>query len=411
MNDKTKSDTSGFIFVFLTVALDMLAIGIIIPIMPHLINKFTSGNVADAMVFAGWFATAWAIAQFFSSPIIGGLSDHFGRKPIFLLSNFGQAIAYLIGALAPNVWFLLASRILSGIVSGSVSTAYAYIADTVEPEKRAAKFGLLGAAFGLGFVLGPALGGILGDKNLQLPLLVSAGVSCLTTIYGFFFLRESLPKEKRTKFNIYKANPIAAFDFFKANPKIIGLAMIKYMNDIAHIALPATFVLYANYRFGWGPKQAGMLMMFVGISGVIVQGALIKRIVGAFGEKKSLYFGLICGSIGFMGYGIATSANIVYASIAFAALWGVYGASIQAFLTSKISPMEQGRLQGALGSMTATAGIFGPPLFSHVFEYSVTKGKIFHLPGAPMILASILIALSLIWAIIVTSKEPSRIQH
>lgn len=411
MNIKPQNETSGFIFVFLTVALDMLSIGIIIPIMPHLVAKLAGGNIANAAIVSGWFATGWAIAQFFSSPILGSLSDHYGRKPIFLISNFGQGVAFVIGALAPNLWILLFSRILSGIVSGSVSTAYAYIADTVEPSKRAAKFGILGAAFGLGFVLGPAIGGILGDKSLQLPLWFAALSSFISFVFGLIFLQESLPIEKRSKFSLSKANPIATLSFFRANPKVVALAIVKYLNDIAHIALPSTFVLYAAYRYGWTQKDAGLLMMYVGISGVIVQGGLVKQIVKRLGEKKSLYFGLIFGALGFLGYGIASTPLMVYISIAFAALWGVYGASIQSYLTSKISPQEQGRLQGALGSMTATAGIFGPPLFTHIFEFFITKGKAFNLPGAAMIFSSLLILTSLFWAMYVTKKEPSRIQH
>lgn len=411
MSIKTKNETSGFIFVFLTVALDMLSIGIIIPIMPHLVTKLSGGDFAQAAVISGWFGTCWAIAQFFSSPILGSLSDHYGRKPIFLISNFGQGISFVIGALAPNIMVLLFSRILSGIVSGSVSTAYAYIADTVEPSKRASKFGILGAAFGLGFILGPAIGGILGETNLQLPLWLAAFTSFASFVFGLIFLQESLDKDKRTKFTFAKANPLSTLTFFKENPKIIALAIVKYFNDIAHIALPATFVLYSAYRYGWNQKEAGLLMMYVGISGVIVQGGMVKQIVKWLGEKKSLYFGLIFGSIGFLGYGIADSAIMVYISIGIAALWGVYGASIQSFLTSKISPQEQGRLQGALGSMTATAGIFGPPLFTHIFEFFITKGKVYNLPGAALIFSSILIFTSLIWAIIVTKNEPSRIQH
>lgn len=407
-NNKAKS---GFFFVFLTVALDMLSIGIIIPIMPHLINQLSGGDISHAAIVAGWFGTGWAIAQFFSSPILGSLSDHYGRKPIFLISNFGQGVAFVIGALAPNLWILLVSRILSGIVSGSVSTAYAYIADTVEPSKRASKFGILGAAFGLGFVLGPGIGAILGDINLQLPLWAAAIVSFASSVYGFFNLQESLPPEKRSAFSWRKANPIGSFAFFRDNPKVASLAIIKYINDIAHVALPATFVLYAAYRFNWGPKEAGYLMMVVGISGVIVQGGLVKRIVGAIGEKYALYFGLVCGALGFAAYGLVTEVRYVVLAVFCASLWGVYGASIQAYMTSKVTPNEQGRLQGALGSMTATASIIGPPLFTHVFAFFISKGSAFHIPGAAMILSSLLILLALVGAIFVTRDEPARIVH
>jgi DHA1 family tetracycline resistance protein-like MFS transporter len=409
-NDKPKNNL-GFIFVFLTVTLDMLSIGIIIPIMPNLINQMNGGNIAAASIAQGWIAMAWAIAQFIFMPIIGAASDAYGRKNIFLLSNIGQAAAYVLSAIAPSLFLLACARIVAGVMSGSVSTAYAYVADTYEPSERAVKMGQLGAAFGLGFVLGPGIGGWLGDIDLRLPLWFSAVISTGAFFFGLFFLRESLPEDKRVKFSWTRANPLSTFSFFKTNPQIIGLTATKYLNDFAHTALPSTFILYALYRFDWGPKESGLLMMSVGAAGVIVQGGLVKRIVSAIGEKKALLFGLLCGSLGFVGYAVVSDVKFIIFAILFASLWGVYGASMQAFLTSKISPQEQGRLQGALGSLTATTGIFGPLLFTHIFAFSISDKASTHVPGASFYLSALLIFISLGLAIFVTRNFPSRIEH
>ena len=407
---KTKL-TNGFNFVFLTVTLDMLAIGLLIPILPNLVNSFTGGNVSQAAELNGWFAMLWATSQFLFMPISGALSDHYGRKPIFLLSNIGQAIAMALLAFAPNLWILALARIISGIMSASVSTAYAYIADVFEPQERAAKYGILGAAFGLGFIMGPPLGGWLSSYDLRLPLKVAAIIAVCNFCYGFLFLRESLEPELRTKFNWAKANPISTLGFFRENPKIRGLALVKYLNDIAHVALPATFVLYALHRFGWGAKESGILMGVVGVLSVIVQGFLIKPIVKKFGEKRAMFFGLVCGIIGFSGYGLASNYWQLGIAAVFASFWGIYGAAVQTFLTSKVSPTEQGRLQGALGSMTATASIIAPPIFSHLFAFAIAEGANLKLPGMAFLLGAILISTGLLIANIVTRHEPKRIQH
>lgn len=402
---------NGFNFVFLTVALDMLAIGLLIPILPNLVNSFTGENVAKAAELTGWFAMLWASAQFLFMPIAGALSDHYGRKPIFLLSNIGQAIAMALLAFAPNLWVLALARIVSGIMSASVSTAYAYIADVFEPQERAAKFGILGAAFGLGFIMGPPIAGILSKIDLHLPLKLAAIIALCNFCYGLFFLQESLKPELRTKFKWSRANPVSTLSFFKDNPKIHGLALVKYLNDIAHVVLPATFVLYALHRFGWGPEESGILMGIVGLLSVIVQGFLIKPIVKALGEKAAMFLGLTCGIIGFSGYGFASNYWQLGIAAVFASFWSVYGAAVQTFLTSKVSPAEQGRLQGALGSMTATASIIGPPLFSHIFAFAIAEGANLQIPGMAFILSAILISAALLIANIVTRNEPKRIQH
>lgn len=407
---KTKLN-NGFNFVFLTVTLDMLAIGLLIPILPHLVNSFTAGDVAKAAELSGWFAMLWASSQFIFMPISGALSDHFGRKPIFLLSNIGQAAAMALLAFAPNLWILALARIISGIMSASVSTAYAYIADVFTPQERAAKFGILGAAFGLGFIMGPPFGGWLSDFDLRLPLKVAAIIGVCNFAYGFFFLQESLKPELRSKFKWAKANPVATLSFFKDNPQIRGLAMVKYLNDIAHVALPATFMLYALHRFGWGAKESGILMGVIGVLGVIVQGFLIKPIVKTLGEKRAMLLGLICGILGFSGYGLAANYWQLGIAAVFASFWGVYGAAVQTFLTSKVGPSEQGRLQGALGSMTATASIIGPPIFSHIFAFAIAKGANLNVPGLAFLLSALLIVLALIIAKIVTAHEPDKIQH
>lgn len=409
--NEIKAKKSGFLFVFLTVALDMLSIGILIPILPNLVNQLAGGIVADSAIIMGWIGSSWAVAQFFSMPIMGALSDKFGRKPIFFISNFGQGIAYLLAAMAPNLWFLWFARVFAGAMSGSISAAYSYIADTEEPKDRAVKFGQLGAAFGLGFIIGPAIGGILGDISIRLPLYAASVISILASIYGLFALKESLKPENRKEFSWKRANPISSFKFFKDNKNIRKFAIIKFLNDLAHVVLPSTFVLYALHKFGWTQKESGLMMGLVGVLSAIVQGGLMRIIIKKLGEKKALFFGLICGALAFFGYSIVQEPYQIVFAVIIAAFWGVYGASVQTYLTSKVSPSEQGRLQGALGASQAFTSIIGPLIFTNIFSYFISHDNSLHFPGAAFLLASLLVTTSIILAIGFTKNEPNRMEN
>ena len=354
-------------FIFITVLLDILAFGMIIPVLPHLIKSFVGGSIAQATVWHGMFATAFMVMQFFTSPIQGALSDHFGRRPVILMSNLGLGIDFLIMAVAGGIPLLFIGRLLSGITSASFSTANAYIADVTPPEKRAAAFGKLGMAFGLGFTLSPVFGAWLGDINLRLPFYAAATLSLANFCYGLLVLPESLPPERRAAFSWKRANPLASLQLLRGHPELFGLAGVMFLIALAHLVYPTTFVLYADYRYNWGLKMVGWTLLIVGVLSIIVQGGLIKKIVGAFGERRALIFGMACGALGFTLYGLAPTGYWFWAAMPFAALWGVANPAAQAIMTRHVSPQEQGRLQGAIGSLGSIAGILAPSLFTRTF--------------------------------------------
>ena len=352
-------------FIFVTVLIDILSFGLIIPVLPQLLKQFMGGDISRATVWHGLFATAFMVMQFFSSPIQGALSDRFGRRPIILVSNLGLAVDFLIMAIAQTLPLLFIGRLLSGITSASFSTANAYVADVTPPEKRAAAFGKLGMAFGLGFTLAPVFGAWLGEINLRLPFYVAAGLGFANFCYGFFVLPESLAPEHRSeRFQWSRANPVASLKLLRGHPELFGLASVVFLMAIAHLVYPTTFVLYADYRFGWGLRMVGYTLLIVGVLTIIVQGGLIGRIVKALGERHALMFGLVCGTLGFFFYGLAPTGYWFWAAMPLAALWGVVNPAAQAIMTRHVTAQEQGRLQGAVGSMNSIAGIIAPTLFT-----------------------------------------------
>jgi DHA1 family tetracycline resistance protein-like MFS transporter len=354
-------------FIFVTVLLDLLAFGMIIPVLPHLIADFLGGDLSRAAVVYGLFASVFMVMQFLFSPVQGALSDRYGRRPVILLSNLGLGLDFILMAVANTLPLLLLGRVLSGITSASFSTANAYIADVTPAEKRGAAFGMLGMAFGIGFVVGPAVGGLLGDISPRLPFWIAAGLSLGNFCYGYFVLPESLPADRRTPFSWRRANPVASLRFLGHHPEVFALAGVIFLMQLAHIVYPSTFVLYADYRFGWGPKMVGYTLAAVGIGSIIVQGGLIGRLIAAIGERRTLLFGLACGALGFTLYGFAASGAWFWAAMPIAALAGVAMPAAQALMTQRVDSHEQGRLQGAVVSLSSVAGIFGPSLFTRAF--------------------------------------------
>ena len=383
---------AALLFIFITVALDILALGLIIPILPKLILEFSQGDSARAATLYGLFAVAFAAMQFLASPVLGALSDRFGRRPVILLSNLGLGLDYILMALAPSLWWLLIGRLLAGITAASITTANAYIADVTPPEKRAAGFGILGAAFGLGFVIGPALGGVLGSIDLRLPFWVAAGLSLANFVYGWLILPESLPAEKRRPFAWRGANPLGALRFLRAHPGVPVLAGGLFLSQLAHMALPAAFVLYANYRYGWDEREVGLALALVGICSAIVQAGLVRRVIPRIGERRGLLFGLGMGAAGFALYGFASEGWILLLGVPVMALWGFAMPSAQGLLTRHVEAEAQGRLQGALTSLTGIAGIVGPLMFSQILAAAIGPLKAWNLPGAPFLLAAVLLA-------------------
>ena len=390
---ETRPGGAAFIFIFVTVALDMFALGVMVPVLPKLIVSFQAGDVARASTIVGVFGFAWALMQFLFQPILGACSDRFGRRPIVLLSNLGLGLDYVLMALAPNIGWLFVGRIISGITAASFSTASAYIADITPAEGRAARFGMLGAAFGLGFIIGPAVGGWLGAIDLRLPFWASAALSLLNFAYGFFVLPESLPVEKRTAKIVWKSASIAgAWTLLRSTPVLKALGISVFLYFLAHESLPSIFVLYTDLRFGWGPAMVGGVLAAVGIATTIVSGAIVRPAVRKLGEWRAMAVGLSAGAISFAIYALAPNETIFLIGIPFGAIWGLSGPAEQALMSREIGPQAQGQLQGALGSIRGIAGMVAPLLFAQIFAASVDF-NIF--PGAAYLLAAILLAASL----------------
>jgi MFS transporter, DHA1 family, tetracycline resistance protein len=390
---------AALIFIFITVLIDILTFGLIIPVLPHLIENFLDGNVSSAAVWYGYFSTAFFAMQFIFTPVQGALSDWLGRRPVILLSNLGLGLDFLMMALVHSLPLLFIGRIISGITAASFSTANAYVADVTPPEKRAQAFGMIGMAFGLGFIVAPAIGGFLGAINVRLPFWVAVAM-CLTNFtYGLFVLPESLPKEKRTAtFDWAHANPLGSLRLLRRYPQVLGLIGVLFLFSLAHMVYPTTFVLYADYRFHWGPEMVGITLALVGLLSAIVQGGLIKKIVGALGERRALLFGLACGALGFALYAIAPTGYWFWAMMPVAALYGVVQPAAQAIMTHHVDPREQGRLQGAVASLSSVAGIIAPTIFTRLFA-AVTEHHVEGpLAGATFWLASLMVAAGLILA-------------
>jgi DHA1 family tetracycline resistance protein-like MFS transporter len=386
-------------FIFVTVLIDVLSFGLIIPVLPHLIEGFVGGDTAHAAYWIGVFGTVFAAIQFVTSPIQGALSDRFGRRPVILLSCLGLGLDFVFMALASTLPWLLVGRIISGITSASFTTANAYVADVTAPEQRAKSYGMLGAAFGLGFIIGPLLGGWLGDIHLRLPFWFAAGLALLNFCYGLFVLPESLPPEKRAKkFDWSHANPLGSIGLLKRYPQVFGLAAVVFIANLAHYVYPSIFVLFADYQYQWGPREVGWVLAAVGVCSVIVQAGLVGKVVHALGERRALMLGLSCGMVGFGIYGFADKGWMFLVGIPISAIWGLAAPSTQALITRQVGADVQGRIQGALMSLVSMAGIIGPGIFAGSFGWFIGPRAPLHLPGAPFLIAALLLGVAILIA-------------
>ena len=384
---------AAVIFIFVTVMLDMLALGMIIPVLPKLIEQFEGGDTARAARIIGLFGTIWASMQFLASPVLGALSDRFGRRPVILLSNLGLGLDYILMAVAPTLTWLIVGRLISGVTSASIVTAFAYVADITSPEKRARSYGLMGAAFGIGFVVGPALGGVLSSVGPRMPFWVAAAFSLANFLYGLLILPESLAPEKRGTFTWKRASPMGSLNLLRAHPQLLGFAGVHFLYNLAHQSLASVFVLYTGFRYGWSATDVGWALTGVSAAFAIVQGGLVGRLTARFGERRTLVAGLASGAAGFAIYGLATTGRRFAMGIPVMSMWGLYGPSAQGLMTRKVGPSEQGKLQGALSSVAGMTGIVGPGLFSLIFAEAISPQRAWHLPGAPFLLASVLLAI------------------
>jgi DHA1 family tetracycline resistance protein-like MFS transporter len=400
----TKARPAALVFIFITLVLDMLALGMIVPVLPKLVEDFVHGDTARAAYIVGLFGAVWALMQFVFSPVLGALSDHYGRRPVVLLSNFGLGLDYIVMALAPTVWWLFVGRVISGVTSASFSTASAYLADVTPPERRAGAFGMLSAAFGLGFVLGPALGGVFGEIDPRLPFWVAAGLSLLNATYGLFVLPESLAHDRRAIFKWQRANPIGSLTLLRSNFELLGLAVVMFISYVAHEALPTTFVLYAIYRYQWNARMIGLAIATVGVCSALVGAGMVQPLVAKFGERRAMLTGLWFNVAGFIAYALASTGLAFWSAIPLGALGGLSGPPMQGLMTRQVTPTEQGQLQGALGSIRGVAFMIGPLLFSSLFASSIGPYRRWHLPGATYLLAAVLMTIATIVAWRVTTE-------
>ena len=389
---------AAFAFIFITVALDMLALGIIIPVLPKLVVAFEGGNVAHAARIVGVFGFAWSAMQFLASPLLGAMSDRFGRRPVVLLSNFGLGLDYAVMAMAPSVSWLFVGRIISGITSSSFPTASAYVADVTPAEQRAAKFGLLGAAFGLGFIIGPAVGGILGDIDLRLPFWVAGGLSLANAAYGYFILPESLPPERRARVPWHMANPLGSLSFLRAHPELLALGATFFLYYFAHEVYPTLFVLYGDYRYAWSARELGLTLALFGVGSTITSAFLIGPIVKRIGERNAMIVGLSLSAASALAIALAYTGSLFLLSIPLASLGGLSSPSLMSIASRQASETEQGRLQGALGSLQGIALMVAPLVLSQIFATSIQRGGQ-SFAGVPFAFASLVLLMALLLAV------------
>ncbi|NOS94161.1 MAG: TCR/Tet family MFS transporter [Cyclobacteriaceae bacterium] len=404
----SKSRTPALSFIFITILIDCIGFGVIIPVMPTLIMDLGGLTNSEASRLGGYLLFAFAGMQFLCSPIMGGLSDQYGRRPVLLASLFGFGLDYIFLAFAPSIGWLFVGRLIAGAMGASFTTAGAYIADISEPEKRAQNFGMIGAAFGLGFIIGPAIGGFLGGYGPKIPFLVAAGLSLVNWLYGFFILPESLKPENRRTFDWKRANPVSSLMNLKRYPIILGLVTSLILIYVAAHAVQSNWSFYTIEKFKWSPIMIGASLTAVGVLISIVQGGLIRIIIPKLGQKKSLYIGLALYSLGFLLFSIATEGWMMFAFLIPYCLGGIAGPALQGIMSAQVPSNEQGELQGALTGLMSATSIIGPLLMTQLFSYFTAKDAPVYFPGAPMMMGAVLTMLSLVFAMRVLAgfKQP-----
>ena len=383
-----RSPALGFIFV--TLLIDVIGLGIIIPVMPKLISGLTGDSISAASRDGGWLLFAYAFMQFICAPILGGLSDQYGRRPVLLASLFGFGVDYVFLAFAPTLAWLYVGRIIAGIMGASFTTGAAYIADISTPEKRAQNFGILGAAFGLGFIIGPVLGGLLGQYGTRVPFIAAAGFSFVNWLYGYFILPESLKPENRRKFEWSRANPLGSFENLKRYPVIYGLIASLGLVYIALHAVQSNWSFYVIEKFGWDEANIGYSLGAVGLLSAIVQGYLIRFIIPKLGQKRGVYVGLLLYAVGFVLYAFATQGWMMYVFMVPYILGSIAGPSLQGIISTQVAANEQGEIEDALTSLQSLTSIIGPPLMTNLFSFYTLPSAPVYFPGAPMLMAAIL---------------------
>ena len=396
MDNKAKS--GALTFIFITLIIDVIGLGIIIPVIPKLLQTMIGGDLSQASKYSGWLSFAYAGMQFLFSPIVGGLSDRFGRRPVLLISLLGFGIDYLFMGFAPTIWWFFIGRLIAGVTGASFTTATAYIADVSPPEKRAQNFGLIGVAFGVGFIVGPVLGGLLGQFGVRIPFYASAILALLNAIYGYFVLPESLPVENRRKFDWKRANPAGSLSRIAKYPVILSLTASLLCIYLAGQANQSTWTFITIAKFGWDEKMVGYSLGFIGLMIAIVQGGLIRVVIPAIGQKRSIYFGLALYTIGFLLFAFVTQTWMMFVAIIPFSLGGICGPALQGVISGQVAPNEQGEIQGSLTSLISLTSIIGPLLMNNLFSYFTAKTTAIYFPGAPFLMGAFLSLLSVLFA-------------
>ncbi|MEC4047864.1 TCR/Tet family MFS transporter [Flavobacterium sp. SUN046] len=402
MATNKKSAAIGFIFI--TMLIDITGWGIIIPVIPKLIKELIHGDISQAAKYGGWLTFAYAITQFMCAPLIGNLSDKFGRRPIILISLFAFSMDYLLLAFAPTITWLFIGRIIAGLTGASITTASAYIADVSTPENRAKNFGMIGAAFGLGFIIGPVIGGSLGHYGSRVPFYAAAILCGLNFLYGYFILPESLAPENRRNFNIKRANPIGAFINLRKHPSLYGLLISLFLVYVASHAIQGNWSYFTMYQFHWDERMVGISLGVIGLLVGLVQGVLIRWINPKLGNEKSIYIGLLLYTLGLFLFATATQSWMVFVFLIPYCLGGIAGPAMQSVISSKVDPTEQGEIQGTLSSLMSASTIIGPPMMSSLFYYFTQKDAPFQFAGAPFVLGGILMLISALIAFFTFKK-------
>ena len=392
-------------FIFITLLIDVMGWGLIIPVMPKLISELKGIQVNEASSYGAWLLSAYAITQFLFAPVIGNLSDKFGRRPVLLSSMLGFGIDYLFLALAPTYGWLFIGRIIAGFTGASFTTASAYIADVSTAETRTKNFGMIGAAFGLGFVIGPALGGLLAGFGVRAPFYAAAGLCLLNALYGYFVLPESLSKEHRRPFEWRRANPFGSLRFLQKTPGIGSLAISFFLIYLAAQAVQGNWNFFTIYRFKWTEGMVGISLAVVGLLVGAVQAGLTRVINPRLGNEKSIYLGLLLYSTGLILFAFATQGWMMFAFLIPYCLGGIAGPSLQATLAQHVHPSQQGELQGALTSLMSLSTIIGPLMMNNLFTFFTGKNAPFHFPGISFLLAAMFMLLSVFIAWKVLSRE------
>lgn len=378
-------------FIFITVLIDIIGFGIVIPVLPDLIVELTGDSLAQAAAHGGWLLFIYAVMQFFAAPLIGNLSDRFGRRPVLLAALAALSLDYLLMGFAPVLAWLFVGRIIAGITGATYTTANAYIADVTPPERRAQSFGLIGAAFGLGFIIGPVIGGLLGELGTRVPFFAAAGLALFNMLYGFIVLPETLSKENRRPFTLARATPAGALVQIRRYPVVLGLIGVVICYQLAHDANPAAWTYYTKLKFSWDRADVGLSLGFVGLMIAIVQGVLIRAAIPRLGELRAVYLGLACGAAGFVGFSFVTKGWMLFALIVPWALIGLAMPAMRSVMSRQVPADAQGELQGALTSVVSLTMIGAPVLMTQLFRYFASESAPVYFPGAPFFAAGMIL--------------------